>query len=536
MRPTLTTTVVTAGLVMASCGEGRAGLLASRVSSKGVEASLVLSFDSDSAYCARVTLNNHTSVNFDTWAIAVDLGQSRLGQVTGARVVPEGSHATVTPLEGQGAILGAASTDFGFCGTKTGLQYAPTLISLTVSGGAAGGGAGGGGGHDGQSGGGGGGGGAAGGGGGGSFGGGGGGNLGGGGGRSGGGDGSSGGGGGLAGGGGGGQSGSGGGSSVGGGAGGGAACSAPVPGSRGTNPLFTNQFTADPAAMVDGCTFYIQCGHDEAAAGQNQFVMQEWFLLSSTDMVHWTKTVAMNLGTFKWATANAWAGQMAKGKNGKYYWYVPVQDSGGAMALGVAVASSPSGPWTDAIGKPLIDDAFEMSNLGLATPSDTPFTIDPTVFVDDDGQAYLHYGGFWRLVVAKLNSDMISISGKMEEVSPQGYFESPYLTKRNGKYYQIYAAGSNPATIDYSTSSSPLGPWTYGGRVLDPFPTAAGNTDAPTNHAGVAQLGDQWYIVYHVSDGPNGGGTYRREVAIDKLTFNANGSIVKVNPSGGLEF
>jgi hypothetical protein len=90
-------------------------------------------------------------------------------------------------------------------------------------------------------------------------------------------------------------------------------------------------------------------------------------------MVHWTKKVVMSLGTFKWATANAWAGQMVKATNGKYYWYVPVQDSGGAMALGVAVATNPAGPWTDAIGRPLIDDAFEMSNLGLGTPSDREF-------------------------------------------------------------------------------------------------------------------------------------------------------------------
>jgi hypothetical protein len=314
-------------------------------------------------------------------------------------------------------------------------------------------------------------------------------------------------------------------------------CTPPVAGSRGTNPLFTDQFTADPAALVDGCTFYIQCGHDEAAAGQNAFVMREWFLLSSTDMVHWTKTVAMNLGTFRWANANAWAGQMVKAANGRYYWYVPVQQSSdGTMTIGVAVANSPAGPWTDALGKPLVNDAFEMSNMGLATPSATPFTIDPTVFVDDDGTAYLHYGGFGRMVVARLNADMVSINGKMSESTPRGYFESPYLTKRSGVYYEIYAAGSNPATIDYATSTSPLGPWTYRGRVLDAFPRAAGQTDWPTNHAGVAQLAGQWYIVYHVSNGPNGGGTYRREVAVDKLFFNADGTIQKVTPSSGLTF
>ncbi len=255
------------------------------------------------------------------------------------------------------------------------------------------------------------------------------------------------------------------------------------------------------------------------------------------ELVQWTKKVAMTLGTFKWANANAWAGQMVRARNGRYYWYVPVQEAAtGAMAIGVAVADSPGGPWADALGKPLVNDSFEMSNMGFATPSETPFTIDPTAFVDDDGQAYLHYGGFWRMVEARLNSDMISVNGRMQESIPQGYFEAPYLVKRNGTYYEIYAAGSNPATIDYATSSSPMGPWTYGGRVLDALPRASGDTDWPTNHAGVAEFAGQWYIVYHVSNWPNGGGTYGREVAVDKLTFNANGTIQKVVPSSGLAF
>jgi beta-xylosidase len=297
------------------------------------------------------------------------------------------------------------------------------------------------------------------------------------------------------------------------------------------NPLFTDQYTADPAPFVDGCTFYIHCGHDEGSTG---FVMREWFVLASNDMVHWTKTVALKLGDFKWANANAWAGQVVT-KGGKYYWFVPVNQSGGGMAIGVAVADSPRGPFKDAVGKALVDDAFEMSNMGFQQPSDTVYTIDPTVFVDDDGQAYLHYGGFGRLVVAKLEADMIHVSGTMKESTPRGFFEAPFLIKRNGKYYEIYAAGSNPATIDYATSDNPLGPWTYGGRILDKLPNVAGQ-DAATSHSGVAQFAGQWYFVYHLSNGPNGGGTYKREVAVDKLTFNADGSIQKVVPTSGLSF
>lgn len=308
-------------------------------------------------------------------------------------------------------------------------------------------------------------------------------------------------------------------------------CTPPASGLKGANPLFTDQYTADPGALVHNCTFYIQCGHDE---GQTGFVMKEWFLLSSTDMVHWTKKVALKLSDFKWADANAWAGQMVA-KDGKFYWYVPVNQAGSGMAIAVAVADSPEGPFKDALGKALVDDAFEMANMGFRTPSDTVYTIDPTVFVDTDGQAYLQYGGFGRMVVAKLNSEMISINGKMQIVTPRDFFEAPFLIKRNNKYYEIYAAGVNPASLDYSTASSPLGPWTYGGRILDPLPNVAGQ-DAATSHPSVAEFAGQWYLVYHVSNGPNGGGTYRREVAIDKLTFNTDGSIQKVVPSPGLTF
>jgi beta-xylosidase len=263
-------------------------------------------------------------------------------------------------------------------------------------------------------------------------------------------------------------------------------------------------------------------------------VLREWFALSSTDMVHWNKQVAMRVSDFSWADANAWAGQVVK-KGSKYYWFAPVQERGGGMAIGVAVSDSPTGPFRDAIGKPLINDAFEMSNVGFRTPSDTPFSIDPTVWIDDDGKGYLHYGGFSRMMVAKLSDDLLSIDGKMQEVTPRGFFEAAYLFKHNGKYYEVYAAGTNPATIDYSTSASPMGPWQYGGRILDALPTLPGQ-DAATSHAAVAQFAGQWYLVYHLSNGPNGGGTYKREVAVDKLTIKADGTIEKLTPTSGLRF
>jgi hypothetical protein len=291
-------------------------------------------------------------------------------------------------------------------------------------------------------------------------------------------------------------------------------------------------YTADPAVLVHDCTFYITAGHDEGTTG---FYLRDWYVLSSTDMVNWTDNggPVLSLDVFSWADANAWASQMVE-RNGKFYWYVPVNESGGGMAIGVAVADSPLGPFQDAIGGPLINDEVEMQAFNYSQASQTVYTIDPTVFVDDDGQAYLAYGGFGRMVTVALGDDMISLEGNLIERTPQGFFEAPYLSKRNGTYYMVYAAGSNPATIDYATSDSPTGPWQYGGRILDALSGLPGE-DAPTSHPAIAEFLGQWYLVYHLSDGP-GGGTYRRQVAIDKLEFNADGTIQKVTPSSGLTF
>ncbi len=309
-------------------------------------------------------------------------------------------------------------------------------------------------------------------------------------------------------------------------------CQGPVAGTQGSNPLLPGIYTADPAVLVNDCTFYITAGHDEGATG---FYMRNWYVLSSKDLVNWTDNggPVLSLDVFAWADANAWAGQMVE-RNGKFYWYVPVNERGKGMAIGVAVADSPLGPFHDAIGGPLVNDDIEMSAFNYAEAYQTVYTIDPGVFVDEDGQAYLVYGSFGRMVTVALGDDMISLKGDLIERAPQGFFEAPYLTKREGVYYLVFAAGVNPATIDYATSNSPLGPWQYRGRILDAMPGLPGE-DAPTSHPAIAEFAGQWYLAYHLSNSP-GGGTYRRQVALDKLTFNADGSIQKVIPSSGLVF
>ncbi|MEJ2852446.1 MULTISPECIES: family 43 glycosylhydrolase [unclassified Saccharothrix] len=168
---------------------------------------------------------------------------------------------------------------------------------------------------------------------------------------------------------------------------------------RADNPIVQHIYTADPAPMVHNGRVYLYTGHDED--GSTTFVMKEWRVWSSEDMVNWTDHGSpMNLATFSWADADAWAGQ-AIARNGKFYWYVPVRRRGGGMAIGVAVADSPTGPFRDAIGRPLVENG----------------EFDPTVFIDDDGQAYMYWGNP-NLWYVRLNADLHTV-GRGGEVQLQ---------------------------------------------------------------------------------------------------------------------
>ena len=158
------------------------------------------------------------------------------------------------------------------------------------------------------------------------------------------------------------------------------------------NPFVQTWFTSDPAPMVHGDRIYVYTGHDEDNA--DFFWMQEWRVYSSADMVNWTDHGSpLALESFSWADDRAWASQCIE-RNGKFYWYICAHSRlSGGMAIGVAVADSPTGPFRDAIGKPLYENGSWDH-------------IDPTVFIDDDGQAWLYWGNP-RVYCVKLNEDMI---------------------------------------------------------------------------------------------------------------------------------
>lgn len=281
------------------------------------------------------------------------------------------------------------------------------------------------------------------------------------------------------------------------------------------NPIVQTIYTADPAPLVYNGRVYLYTGHDED--GSTNYTMKEWRVWSSADMVNWTDHGSpLNLASFSWASANAWAGQTIY-RNGKFYWYVPMTvRATGAMAIGVAVSTSPTGPFSDALGHPLVANG----------------EFDPTVFIDDDGQAYLYWGNP-HLWYVKLNPDMISYSGAVTQIPlttagfgtrtgnasrPTLFEEGPWVYKRNGLYYNVFAARCCSEFIAYSTAPGPTGPWTYRGTVM---PTQGASF---TNHPGLIDFNGNSYFFYHNGALPGGSG-YTRSVAVEKFTYNADGSI-----------
>ena len=300
--------------------------------------------------------------------------------------------------------------------------------------------------------------------------------------------------------------------------------------SKAQNPIVQTIYTADPAPMVHNDTLFLYTGHDEDKS--TWFVMKDWRCYSTTDMVNWTDRGApLSVETFSWASKDAWAGQCVF-RNGKFYWYVPLNQSNGkGMAIGVAVSTSPAVPFSDAIGKPLVH-----SGNG---------DIDPTVFIDDDGQAYLYWGNPY-LKYVKLNEDMTSYSGEVITVPlnkegfyvrfkdtdkrPSAYEEGPWLYKRKALYYLLYAAGGVPEHLAYSTAPTATGPWTYRDTIM----TVINKGGAFTNHPGLVDYKGKSYMFYHNGALPGGGG-FNRSVCVEECQFNDDGTIVRIDPSSGIK-
>lgn len=284
------------------------------------------------------------------------------------------------------------------------------------------------------------------------------------------------------------------------------------------NPIIKHLFTADPAPLVYHDTLFLYTGHDTASVKAPNYEMADWHVFSTTDMVNWKDYGAvLSPKTFSWAEKDAYASQCIYYK-GKFYWFVAVghkknEDSNGGLAIGVAVSDRPYGPFKDAIGKALIVN--EMTTDMKYSWDD----MDPTVLIDDDGQAYLYWGnGSCKYV--KLKKNLTEIDGPITTFKPTNYTEGPLLYKRNNLYYLVYAARF-PETIEYCTAPSATGPWTYQGIIQDQV------TNCTTTQAGIVDYKGKTYFFYHNGALPTGG-NYRRSACVDYMYYNPDGTIQKV--------
>jgi hypothetical protein len=286
------------------------------------------------------------------------------------------------------------------------------------------------------------------------------------------------------------------------------------------NPIIRNQFSADPTARVFGGKVYLYPSHDiRAKSGQGRpdwFCMADYHVFSSTNLTDWTDHgVILSQEKVPWASPNAysmWAPDCVE-KNGKYYFYfpAPAKDTavyGRGFSIGVAIADKPEGPYV---------------------PQPTPILkvrgIDPSVFIDNDGEAYL-YWAMGEMYVAKLKSNMTELATEPQIIAnlpKKGLKEGPFVFEHNGHYYFTYPhVENNIERLEYAMASSPMGPFTVTGVIMDE--SASG---CWTNHHSIINFNNQSYLFYHNNDlSPKF--DKNRSVRVDSLFFNADGSIVKV--------
>lgn len=281
------------------------------------------------------------------------------------------------------------------------------------------------------------------------------------------------------------------------------------------NPIIKDKYTADPAALVYKDKVYLYAGHDQAPDDVNSYRMNEWLLYSSSDMAHWEEHPSpLKPADFTWAKGDAWASQVIE-RNGKFYWYVTVTHGTiHGKSIGIAVSDSPTGPFKDALGKALITN--DMTKKTKINWDD----IDPTVIIDDDGQAYLFWGNTVCNYV-KLKENMIEFDGPIQTIDLPNFTEAPWIHKRKDWYYLSYAY-QFPEKIAYAMSKSINGPWEYKGILNE----VAGNSN--TNHQSIIEFKGKDYFIYHNGSIPTHGGSFRRSVCVDRLYYNPDGTMKRV--------
>ncbi len=269
-------------------------------------------------------------------------------------------------------------------------------------------------------------------------------------------------------------------------------------------------YWADPQVALFNGKFYIYPTTDGIA----NWGATVFHAFSSTDLASWKdEGIILDLATISWGKTNAWAPGITV-KNGTYYFYFCA-----AQQIGVATSTSPTVPFKDVLGKPLV-----------TTGQYGGQSIDPYVFDDDDGRSYLFFGN-GNANGAELNADMTSFKTIPKTIALNGFREGSVVFKRNGRYYFMYSISGTDYPdyrVSYATSSSPLGPYTAGATILQSNNSLG---ILSTGHNSVLALpGGEYYIVYHRWGIPGGDGNHR-EICVDKMTFNADGTIAPVVPT-----
>lgn len=276
-----------------------------------------------------------------------------------------------------------------------------------------------------------------------------------------------------------------------------------------SNPIFPGWF-ADPEIHVFDGRYYV---YPTTSAPYEKQTSLEAF--SSPDLVHWHREgKILELGQIPWSTNRAaWAPTVIE-RDGTYFMYFGAGDGAG---LGVATSKSPRGPFKDALGKPLIKDA-----INGAQP------IDAMAFLDDDGQAYLYYGGWQHANVVKLSRDMLHTEGEFHEITPQGYVEGCFMLKHRGEYVFMWSEGgwgNDSYGVAYARAKSPLGPFNRIAHILGTDPKIA---KGPGHHSVLQLPGTDEYVICYHRRPLDETDANARVVCLDRLIFNPDGTIQTV--------
>ncbi|MFS0724630.1 glycoside hydrolase family 43 protein [Paenibacillus sp. 1P07SE] len=285
------------------------------------------------------------------------------------------------------------------------------------------------------------------------------------------------------------------------------------------NPLMPGWY-ADPEARIFEGKYWIYPTWSAPYEEQTHFDA-----FYSDDLVHWTKVERiLTMSDISWAHQALWAPSPVE-QGGRYYYYFAandIQSNEELGGIGVAVADRPEGPYRDALGKPLI---------GRFVHGAQP--IDPHAFIDDDGTAYLYYGGWDHCNVVRLGEDMTSLvpfeDGEIyKEVTPELFVEGPCMFKRNGRYYFMWSEGGwggPDYSVAYAIADAPTGPFRREAKILQQDPAVA----TGAGHHGILQVPgtDEWYIVYHRRPLEETDRNHR-VVCIDRMTFAEDGRIEPV--------